>query len=160
MPTADRTTIRAAVDELVSKLRANLAANPPTASKPFRRVEVGEARLEEYTRPFLVLRVLRARPIAVTDDDRVFEVATELRIVTDVTASDPHAAVLDKIGAVEDYLDAIRDTGVIAGTEGLDDRAWAFTYPRQTSGSRTIAAEAQQTMIVKVQRTYNRVPAA
>jgi len=160
MPTADRTTIRAAVDELVNKLRTNLAANPPTAAKPFRRVEVADAGTEEYARPFLTLQLLRVRPIGVTDDDRVFEISVALRLATDVTAADPHGAVLDKIGAVEDYLDGIRDTGVIAGAEGLDDRAWTFTYPPQTSGTRTAVAEAQQTFVVKVQRAFNRVPAA
>lgn len=141
-------------------MRANLAANPPTATKPFRRVEAGEAGVEEYGRPFLTVHLLRTRPIGVTDDDRVFEISLALRMVTDVTAADPHGAMLDKIGAVEDYLDGIRDTGVIAGAEGLDDRAWTFAYPRQTSGARTAVAEAQQTFVVKVQRAYNRVPAA
>jgi len=159
MPTADRTTIKAAVDELVNKLRVNLAANPPTAVKPFRRVEVGDTGVEEYARPFLTVQLIRTRPIGVTDDDRVFEISLALRLVTDVTAADPHGAILDKIGALEDYIDGIRDTGVIAGAEGLDDRAWTFTYPAQTSGARTAVAEAQQTFVVKVQRAFNRVSA-
>ena len=160
MPTADRTTIKAAIDELVNKLRTNLAANPPTATKPFRRIEVGEAGTAEYPRPFLTVRLVRARPIGVVDDDKVLEIATGLRMVADVSASDPHGAILDKIGALDDYLDTIRDSGVIAGAEGFDDRVWTFDYPRATSGSRVAAAEATQTFVVKVQRTYNRVPAA
>ena len=160
MPTADRTTIKAAIDELVNKLRTNLAANPPTVTKPFRRVEVGDAGTAEYPRPFLTVRLVRARPIGMVDDDKVLEIAAGLRMVTDVSASDPHGAILDKIGALDDYLDTLRDSGVIAGAEGFDDRTWTFDYPRTTSGSRVAAAEATQTFVVKVQRAYNRVPAA
>ncbi len=159
MPTADRTTIKVAIDELVNKLRTNLAANPPTATKPFRRVEVGDAGPGSYPRPFLTVHLLRTRAIGVVDDDKVMEAAVVLRMVTDVSASDPHGAILDKIGAVEDYLDGIRDSGVIAGAEGFDDRSWTFDYPRTTSGSRVATAEATQTLVVKVQRTYNRMPA-
>ena len=160
MPTADRTTIKAAIDELVSKLRTNLAAIPPTATKPFRRVEVGDAGTEEYPRPFLTVRLIRARPIGIVDDDKVFEITTTLWMVTDVSASDPHGAMLDKIGALDDYLDSIRNSGVIAGAEGFDDRVWTIDYPRTTSGSRVASAEATQSFVVKVQRTFNRVPAA
>ena len=160
MPTADRTTIKAAIDELVNKLRTNLAANPPTTAKPFRRVEVGDAGTEEYPRPFLTVHLVRARPIGVVDDDKAMEVTAALRMATDVSASDPHGAMLDKIGAVDDYLDAIRDSGVLAGAEGFDDRVWTFDYPRGTSGSRVATAEATQTFVVKVQRAYNRVPEA
>jgi len=159
MPTADRTTIKAAIDELVNKLRTNLAAVPPTATKPLRRVEVGDAGTQEYPRPFLTVRLIRARPIGIVDDDKVMEVTTALRMVTDVSASDPHGAMLDKLGALDDYLDSIRAGGVIAGAEGFDDRAWTFDYPRATSGSRVASAEATQTFVVKVQRTFNRVPA-
>lgn len=159
MPTADRTTIKAAIDELVNKLRTNLAAMPPTATKPFRRVEVGDTTTEEYPRPFLTVRLVRAKPIAVVDDDKVMEVTTALRMVTDVSASDPHGAMLDKIGALDDYLDSIRAGGVIAGAEGFDDRVWSFDYPKVTAGSRVATAEATQTFVVKVQRTYNRVAA-
>lgn len=159
MPTADRTTIKAAIDELVNKLRTNLAAIPPTATKPFRRVEVGDAGTQEYPRPFLTVRLVRTRPIGVVDDDKVMEVITVLRVVTDVSASDPHGAMLDKIGALDDYLDSIRAGGVIAGAEGFDDRVWTLDYPRPTSGSRVASAEATQTFVVKVQRTFNRVPA-
>jgi len=160
MPTADRTTIKAAIDELVNKLRTNLASIPPTATKPFRRVEVGDAGTQEYPRPFLTVRLVRTRPIGMVDDDKVMEVTTALRMMTDVSASDPHGAMLDKIGALDDYLDSIRNSGVIAGAEGFDDRVWTFDYPRTTSGSRVASAEATQTFVVKVQRTFNRLPAS
>jgi hypothetical protein len=160
MPTTDRTTIKAAIDELVNKLRTNLASIPPTVTKPFRRVEVGDAGTQEYPRPFLTVRLVRTRPIGMVDDDKVMEVTTALRMVTDVSASDPHGAMLDKIGALDDYLDSIRNSGVIAGAEGFDDRVWTFDYPRATSGSRVASAEATQTFVVKVQRTFNRLPAS
>ena len=159
MPTPDRTTIKATIDELVTKLRTNLVADPPTASKPFRRVEVGGAGVEEYPRPFLTLLLTRTRPISVTDNDRLVEVSMTLRMVTDLSASDPHAAMLDTIGAVEDYFDGILDTGVIDGAEGFDDREWTFDYPRATAGARTASATATQTFIAKVQRGQNREPA-
>jgi len=158
MPTADRTTVRTAVDELVNKLRTNLAANPPTAAKPFRRVEVGDCGHEEYSRPFLCLHLLKSRPIGATSDDRLLELSLATKVVTDVV-TDSHGAVLDQIGAVEDYFDGLRDSGVIAGAEGLDDRAWEFEYPKGSSGARLVTAEATQTMVVKVQRTFNRVAA-
>ena len=156
MPTPDRTTIKAAIEELTTKLRTNLTADPPTAAKPFRRVEIADAGVEEYPRPFLTLLLTRTRPISVTDNDRLVEVSMTLRMVTDLSVSDPHAAMLDTIGAVEDYFDGILDTGVIDGAEGFDDRAWSFDYPRATAGARTASATATQAFIVKVQRGQNR----
>lgn len=158
--TPDRTTIKAVIEELTTKLSDNLVADPPTAVKPFRRVEVGGAGYEEYPRPFLTLALTRTRPIGVTGDDRLIEVTMTLRIVTDVSASDPHAAMLDRSGALDDYLDSIADTGVLEGAEGFDDRAWTFEYPAATSGSRVAAATAAQTFVVKVEREQNRVPAS
>ena len=160
MPTPDRTTIKAAIEELTDKLRANLVAAPPTAAKPFRRVEVGAAGLEEYPRPFLTLMLTRTRPVAVVDNDKMIEVTMMLRSVTDVSAADPHAAMLDTIGAVDDYLDSLIDTGVLEGAEGCDDRVWTFEYPRGTVGVRAAVASATQTFVVKVERGQNRVPAA
>jgi hypothetical protein len=159
MPTADRTTVRAAMDEFVSKLGLNLAAEPPTVTKPFRKVAVSLGTSEEYARPFLTVRVARVEPVAAVDDDRIFEVSLKLRMVTDVTAADPHGSIFDKIGAIEDYLDGIRDTGVIVGAEGFDRRAWTIEYPRPASAARTATAEATEVIVVKVQRGQNRVGA-
>ena len=159
MATADRTTIKAAIEELTTKLRTNLVADPPTATKPFRRVEIADTGVEEYPRPFLTLLLTRTRPVGVADNDRLVEVTMTLRVVTDVAASDPHAAMLDTIGAVEDYFDSILDAGVIEGAEGFDDRAWTFEYPRATAGARVASATATQTFVVKVERGQNREPA-
>ncbi len=158
--TPDRTTIRAAIDELVSKLRTNLVASPTTATKPFANVEIGTDGVEASPRPFLTASLRRTRPVSVTDNDKIIEVAMTLHIVTDVTASDPHAAVLDKIGAVDDYLDSLIDTGVLDGAEGFDDRAWKLDYPHTTSGARVVTASAMQSFVVTVERNQNRVPAS
>ncbi len=158
MATADRTTIKAAIEELTTKLRTNLVADPPTATKPFRRVEIADTGVEEYPRSFLTLLLTRTRPVGVADNDRLVEVTMTLRVVTDVAASDPHAAMLDTIGAVEDYFDSILDAGVIEGAEGFDDRAWTFEYPRATAGARVASATATQTFVVKVERGQNREP--
>ncbi len=160
MATADRTTIKAAIEELTTKLRTNLVADPPTATKPFRRAEIADTGVEEYPRPFLTLLLSRTQPVGVADNDRLVEVTMTLRVVTDVAASDPHAAMLDTIGAVEDYFDSILDAGVIEGAEGFDDRAWTFEYPRATAGARVASATATQTFVVKVERGQNREPAA
>ena len=159
MATPDRTTIKAAIEELTTKLRANLVADPPTAAKPFRRVEVATGGIEEYPHPFLTLMLARTRTVGVIEDDKLLEVSMTLRMVTDVAASDPHEAILDKIGAIEDYLDSILDTGVIEGAEGFDDREWTFDYPRATAGVRVASAAAVQTFVVKVERQHNREPA-
>lgn len=160
MPTSDRTTIKATVDELVDKLRTNLVADPPTATKPFRRVEVGATGVEEYARPFVSLLVTGATPVGVSDNDKILEVAAVFRLVIDVTQSATLGAVLDAVGAFDDYLDGIIDAGVIEGAEGFDDRAWAFEYPRSPAGARVIVATAKFVFIVKVERQQNRVPAA
>ena len=152
--------MKAAIEELTGKLRANLVAEPPTAEKPLRRVEVGAAGSQEYPRPFLTLMLTRSRPIAAVDNDKVIEVTMTLRLVTDVSAADPHGAMLDTIGAVDDYLDSLIDTGVLEGAEGFDDRGWTFDYPQGTAGARVAAATATQTFLVKVERGQNRVPAA
>ena len=160
MPTPDRTTIEAAIAELADKLQENLVADPPTAVKPFRRIEVGAAGEEEYPRPFLTLALTRAAPVSVVDNDKAIKVTMALRLVTDVWAGDPHGAMLDKIGAVDDYLDSLVDSGVLEGAEGFDDRAWTFEYPRTTAGARVAVASGEQTFVVKVERGQNRVPAA
>lgn len=159
MPIADRTTIKAAIEELTAKLRANLVADPPTAAKPFRRVEVSGGVAEAYARPFLTLELTRFRPVGVTDNDRLIAVELSMRIATDLSASDPHARILDTIGAVEDYFDTIVDTGVHEGAEGFDDREWTVEYPRTTAGARRATASARQICVVKVQRGNNREPA-
>jgi len=160
MPTPDRTTIKSAIDALVSKLRINLVADPPTAAKPFRRIEAGVGEVEHFARPFLTVRPIRARVASVVDGDKVIEVTIEMRIVADAVSVDPYTAVYDQMGAVEDYLDSIREPGVIDGAAGFDERVWALETPKSGSGSRVSTATAQQTLIVKVQRGYNRVGAA
>lgn len=158
--TADRTTVKAAIEELTAKLRSNLVADPPTASQPFRRVQAAYSGVEEYPRPFLTLLLTRTRPIDTVDDDKLVEVSMTLRMVTDVSDADPHASILDRIAAVEDYLDSVIDTGVIEGAEGFDHREWTFDYPRATAGARVASATATQTFVVKVERGQNREPAA
>ena len=158
--TPDRTTIKAAIEALATKLQDNLIADPPTLDKPFRRVEVAYAGLEEFPRPFLTLLLTQTKLIGTVDNDKLIEVSMTLRLVTDVTASNPHETLLDKIGAVDDYLDGIIDTGVIEGAEGFDDRAWAFEYPQTTAGSRVGSATATQSFVVKVEREQNRMPAS
>lgn len=157
--TPDRTTIKAAIKELTTKLRTNLVADPPTATKPFRRVEVGSVGFQEYPRPFMALQLTHTEPVGATENDKLVAVSIVLRVVTDVASSDPHDAVLDKIGAIEDYLDSIVDTGVIEGAEGFDDREWSFEYPSTTAGARVASAKATQSLVVKVERGNNRQPA-
>ena len=82
-----------------------------------------------------------------------------LLLVTDVSGANSHAALLDKIGAVDDYFDGIVDAGVIEGVEGFDGRAWALEFPRRPAGSRVASATAVDTFVVKVEREHNRVPA-
>ena len=159
-PTPDRTTIRATIDEFITKLRDNLVADPPTAAKPFRRVEVGDTGLTEFPRPFLALFLNRTTLIGIVDNDKLIEATMTLRLATDASAADLHGTLLDKIGAVEDYLDSIVDTGVIEGAEGFDRRVWDFDYPRTTAGARVASARATQTFVVKVEREQNRVPAS
>lgn len=157
MPTADRTTVRAAVDELIVKFRGNLVAEPPTAAKPFRRVEAGLGQAEDYPRPFLALRVTSIVPIGVTDDDKIMEATATMQAVIDATNADAQAGMLDAVGAIDDYLDSIHDTGVIEGSEGFDRREWRLQYSKTTAGSRVVSAEAAFQFVVKVKRGSNRV---
>jgi len=159
MPTPDRTTIRTVVDELRGRLATNLVADPPTADKPFRVVASGHSIATAHPRPFMSLAPTHAKPVGVTSGDRLFEVSVTLQIVTDVTDSDPAAPLLDLIGAVEDYMDAIIDAGVVDGASGFDEREWTFDYPRATAGARVATAEARQTFVARVERNFNRTPA-
>lgn len=160
MATPDRTTIRAALDELVDKLRANLVADPPTATQPFRMVIAGGSSVVGHARPFLAIELTRARPIGAIDGDRMMEITTALRIVTDVATNDPFQAALDQVGAVDDYLDSLLDVGVLDGADGFDDRIWEFDGPGGRAASRVVTATATQTFVVKVERNQNRLPAA
>jgi len=156
---ADRTTIRATIDELLVKFRENLTADPVTAAKPFRRVVVGAVGNVEFSRPFLAVNLTRARPLAATDGDKIMEVTAVLRIVTDVVGADAHGELLGRVAAVDDYLDGLLETGVISGADGFDDRLWVFAEPEATSGARVAVATATQAFVVKVARGQNRVPA-
>lgn len=154
----ERTTIKAAIDALANDLEANLVAEPPVAAKPFRRVVVGNGGPQQYPRPFLAVGLLETEPIGVADNDKLVAITMSLRIVTDVVAADPHAAMLDTIGAVDDFFDSVVDAGVMAGAYGFDDRSWKFEYPKATAGSRVAVAEAMQSFVVHVQREQNREP--
>lgn len=159
MPTPDRTTIRAALDQLVIKLRANLVASPPTTTKPFHAVHVGAPGATDHPRPFLAINLIRARAIATVDGDRIMEVEIAARVVADVTGADPFDTILDRVGATDDYLDSLIGTGIIDGAEGFDDRVWTFEDAKTRSGPRTLSATAKQTLIVKIQRNQNQTPA-
>ncbi len=158
--TPDRTTIKEAISALTTALQSNLVADPPTVLAPFRRIEVARAGLDEFPRPFLTLLLTRARLIGIVDNDKLVEVTMTMRLVTDVSASNPHEALLDKIGAVDDYFDSLIDSGIIEGAEGFDGRSWSFEYPRTTAGVRVASATATETFVVKIEREQNRVPAS
>jgi len=157
--TPDRTTIKATIQELASKLVDNLVADPPTASKPFRRIVEGPTESTGFPRPFMAVYIKHTKLLGTTQNDKVVEVQMGLRVVTDVTAADPHDALLDLVGAVDDYFDSIVDSGVIEGAEGFDRRTWSFDYPSSTAAARVASAEALQTFVTKVEREQNRSPA-
>lgn len=159
MPTADRTTVRAALDELVAKLRANLVANPPTTTKPFNAVHVGAPGVADHPRPFLTINLTRARPIATVDGDRIMEVEVAAGIVVDETGADPFGTILDHLAAIGDYLDSLIGIGIIDGAEGFDDREWTFHDAKERSGPRTLFATSKQTLVVKIERNQNQTPA-
>lgn len=155
MPATERTTIKETTARLVAVLRENLTAEPPTAARPFRRVVVGDAAAHDHPRPFLAVRLIRVRPLSAIDGDRVVEAAFELRLVTDVTAAEPHDTLLDRVAAVENVLDSLVDEGLIDGAAGLDDRAWNHEFPRTGSGSRVAAAAAVLTVVAAIEREAN-----
>ena len=160
MATADRTTVKAAIQALMTKLRANLQADPPTASKPFRRIEEGEAAFGEYVRPFMTVRIVEIKPVGTTEGDKLLQVTLGMRLVTDVVSADPHDAVLDAVGAVEDYFDelVVDEETIIEGADGFEERTWTFGYPAGAAGSQAAEATCRQSCVVKVEREYNRVP--
>ena len=160
MATPDRTTVKAAVQALMSKLRSSLKAEPPTATRPFRRIEEGAAKFDEYVRPFMTVRIVEVEPVGTTEGDKTFRVDLEMRLATDVIGDDPHDAILDAVGAVEDFFDGllVDEDEVIEGADGFDDRSWAFGYPSGSAGVQAAEARCRQSFIVKVEREYNRVP--
>jgi len=160
MPTADRTTVRAALAALTERLEQELVASPPTASKPFRRVEVGAVGVNEHPRPFLSVLLASTKPVSSVDGDRIIEVRTTLRAVVDVTEPDTHETILGVVGAVEDVLDGLREEGLLDGAEGFDDSSWRVEYPKSAAGARIVVATAGLSFMVKVEREQNRVPAA
>lgn len=162
MATPDRTTIKATMQGLMAALRDNLQADPPTATKPFRRIEEGEVRFSEYVRPFLTVRLVKTEPASATEGDKVWQATIAMRLVTDVVSGDPHDAILDAVGAVEDCFDSLLtgEDNVVEGADGFDDRLWSFVYPAGSAGVQVAEATCQQTVVVKVERGYNRVPKA
>ncbi len=155
MPTADRTTLRDVMTALVDRIQDDLASDPPTTAKPFRRVAAHAAGGSAYPRPFVAVYLLRARPVAATDDDRVFEVTIQLRIIADATGADAHGAILDLVAAVEDEFDALRDSGLIEGCDGFDVRAWEIKVGEPGAGARMVSADASMTCMMRAAREEN-----
>lgn len=160
MPTPDRTTLKSALQALLDDLRQGLQADPPTAAKPFRRIEAGDPKAQEYPRPFLALKLTQVQPVATTEGDRLFRANLAMRLVTDVLSAEPLTTLLDAIGAVEDYFDGLQadEHELSAGADGLDDRTWQVTYPAGTAASRLAEASCTQTLMVRVERGFNREP--
>jgi len=158
--TADRTTIKATIDELLVELRANLVADPPTGAKPLRQIAIGDFAVSEFPRPFLALELTRARAVGTADGDKLMEISMNLQVVCDALAADSHGELLDRTSAVDDCFDNLLGSGLLEGADGLDDRAWSFAHPTTSSGARVATATATQTCIVRVERSQNRVPAA
>lgn len=152
---ADRSTILEALEELRDQLAAALEQDPPTAQKPFRRIVDGEPGAIEFPRPFLALRAVRAAPVTVSDDDKAMEVTVGLRILTDVTDASPLATLFSKAAAVDDFLDGLREDGLVEGVEGFDRQTWSFIYPKQTAAARIAQADGTLTFVVKVARDQN-----
>jgi len=150
----DRTTLRAAITALSEEIQAGIISDPPTAGKPFRRLIQGEVKGDEFARPFLAIRLERAKPLASSEGDRLFESSVGLSIAADV-AGDAHDGILALVAAVEDLFDALQGSGLIEGADGFDDRAWSFRYAPTTSGARRVLAEATMGLVVRVARELN-----
>ena len=157
MATPDRTTVKTAMQQLMSALRSALKADPPTAGQPFRRIEEGEARFDEYVRPFMTVSIVRIEPISTTEDDKVLQVALAMRLVADVISDDPHQAILDAIADVDDYFDDLRtaQSEIVEGADGFEDRIWTLGYPAGSSGAQAAEASCRQSFVVKVKRGTN-----
>ena len=160
MATPDRTTVKATIQALTSALRSSLKADPPTSSRPFRRIEEGQAQFGEYVRPFMTVSLVETEPAGTTEGDRLVRVTLAMRLVTDVITDDPHDAILDAVGAIEDFFDDLLtdEDSIIEGAEGFDDRTWTFGYPSGSAGAQAAEASCKQSVVVKIERGYNRVP--
>lgn len=155
MPSSDRTTLSAAIAALVDELSDRLVADPPTPSSPLRRIIAGAASVEGAVRPVMAVRLSRVRTLSAADDDRLMEASIALLLATDAGEADAHERVLALTGAVEDALDALRETGVIEGADGLDDRSWDVRFAAGAAGSRVATAEAAVGLVVRVAREDN-----
>ncbi len=160
MATSDRTTVKATVQALLAEMRAGLVADPPDGEAPFRGIEEGFARYDEYVRPFMTVRILETTAVTAVEGDKIVRVTFDMRLVTDVLSDDPHDAILDAVGAVEDFFDGLLtgEDEIIEGADGFDDRSWSFKYPSGSTGPLAAEASCRQTCLVKVERGYNRVP--
>lgn len=159
MPTPDRTPLKTVMKTLMASLRSGLVADPPTLSKPFRKIEEGDATVNEYVRPFMAVRLIKMEPLDTIEGDKMILATLAMRLVTDVVSDDPHDTILDAVAAVEDHFDnmQILQQVFVEGADGFDDRKWAFTYPVGSSGVRTAQSSCEQTFVVKVERAQNRV---
>ncbi|MCH7814643.1 MAG: hypothetical protein IID40_11555 [Planctomycetes bacterium] len=157
MPTPDRTTVKATARALMTQLRSALRADPPTSSKPFRRIEEGAAGFGDYPRPFLTVSLVETRPLGTTEGDKIVGVTLAMRLVTDVVSDDPHDAILDAVAAVDDFFDdlLLNEATVVVGAEGFDDRVWGFGYPKGAAGVQAAEASCRQSFVVKVARGAN-----
>ena len=160
MATADRTTVKATIQALMTGLRSNLKSDPPTLNKPFRRIEEGQASFGEYVRPFMTVRIVEIEPVGTSEGDKLLRVTLAMRLVTDVVSDDPHDSILDAVGAVEDYFDELYVDEILVadGADGFDERTWTLGYPTGAAGAQAAEASCRQSFVVRVEREYNRVP--
>ncbi|MCG3130899.1 MAG: hypothetical protein FLDDKLPJ_01673 [Phycisphaerae bacterium] len=151
----DRTTLAAVLEAVREALADALVANPPTESKPFRRLIPGQTDEATGPRPLLGVALMRTRTPAAVDDDRIVEATLQVIVVADAIAADPHEPLVTLMGRVEDVLDAWRDGGLIEGADGFDRRRWDLSRGRQHAGVRAATAECEVTCVIRVAREEN-----
>lgn len=123
------------------------------SDQKIRKVAEGEATLDAYQLPYVVLQVLTAKVVGRIDDNKIWECNTRVRVTSVIQLQGQALAeILAKIAQVENTIESFPKP---EGTTGFEDPLWGITYQNSPDHGNLIIADATFNYRVVVKRGNN-----
>ena len=145
---ADTNTIENIWTELFEHMQTLVGSGTP----PFTNVVEGEATFDQEVAPFLTIQLLDAEPEQRTGNNKVWQCRIKIRIVEEFSSGTITATILNRVGDVENSIEAFTRPD---GVAGFEDAKWSYTYPNDATHGNLIVAEAIRNFTVVVARGAN-----
>ena len=147
------TTIAVVFTEFLQHMRGLEGVSPSGSPLAIQKVAEGEAPLNAYARPFIVVQLLSAKVTGRADIDRIWTVDLKVRIVTEVTTNDGATPeILAHVAAVDDRIEAYQKP---AGVDGFVDAEWSVSFPTDPAVGAIVMADSLVSFTVKVAKGSN-----